>query len=142
MNDITVRKITREDFPTVVSLEGECFRDGISLSALESLFEAGGFGFIAENDGKACGFLYCQDSVGDAELLRIAVSPEFRRRGIGGMLLESLSNEIPGNIFLEVRASNEGARALYRSFGFTEDGVRKNFYKEPREDAILMTKTK
>lgn len=81
----------------------------------------------------------------EAEILDVAVAPAWRRRGIARALLQRLIAELPDGIarvLLDVRASNAPARALYKSLGFTEDGVRKNYYPAPdgrREDAVLMS---
>lgn len=74
----------------------------------------------------------------DGELMILVVSPEYRRQGIGSMLLSDLFSRI-GNIrlFLEVRESNP-AREFYQKYGFEQFGVRKRFYQNPEEDAILM----
>ena len=72
----------------------------------------------------------------------IAVDPLFRRRGIGEMLLEGLIGEAKkreaAGIFLEVRESNEAARAMYENAGFAVTGVRRDYYHAPRENAVIM----
>ncbi len=77
----------------------------------------------------------------EAELLKIAVHPDYRRSGIGDQLLkEALRHSAAAGckeIFLEVRAGNHSARNLYRKFGFQENGMRKNYYVQPGDDAIL-----
>ena len=76
----------------------------------------------------------------EAELLQIGVLPLFRRKGIGGALLNEviayLKNEQVSRLFLEVRESNCVAQALYKSYGFKESGRRKGYYKSPNEDAL------
>ena len=78
----------------------------------------------------------------EAEILRIAVLAEMRRQGVGRMLLGALLSAIadacPLGVYLEVRASNVAARRLYAREGFVETGRRRDYYQEPREDAILM----
>ena len=77
-----------------------------------------------------------------AELYNIAVDIRFRNEGIGSKLLDFIiqhcKNQGAENLFLEVRRSNESARKLYEKKGFIFDSVRKNYYKNPVEDAILM----
>lgn len=75
---------------------------------------------------------------GETELLNLAVAPELRRQGIGGRLLQDLLGRFPGTVFLEVRASNTAARELYQTYGFKEVTVRKGYYSEPSEDAVVM----
>ena len=92
----------------------------------------------------AAGFalLRCFD---DAELIRIAASPEHRREGIGRRLLGALIDEAnkcgAGSIFLEVRRSNTAAIKLYEGAGFEQTGVRKDYYHAPKEDALIMRYT-
>lgn len=78
--------------------------------------------------------------VGDeAELIKLAVSPFHRRQGLGSLLLEAGMDELRARgiqrLLLEVRASNQGAQALYRALGFHTIGIRKDYYQTPREDA-------
>ena len=87
------------------------------------------------------GFLIARFLTPDCELENIAVSPVVRRRGIGRQLLEALklaaSETNCESVFLEVRESNQAARAFYESVGFKRDGSRKSYYSNPMEDAIL-----
>lgn len=81
----------------------------------------------------------------EAEILDVAVVPTWRRRGIARWLLREVFTRLPADIhrvLLDVRVSNEAARELYRSLGFSEDGVRRNYYPTTggcREDAVLMS---
>ena len=81
----------------------------------------------------------------EAEVLDIAVSPAWRRRGIARALLQQLLGELPDTVdrvLLDVRVSNTPALGLYRSLGFVQDGLRPNYYPAAggaREDAILMS---
>ncbi len=81
----------------------------------------------------------------DAELIRIATAPEYRRRGAGRLLLRALIAETKKrdihDIFLEVRSSNEAAIKLYSSEGFERAGIRRGYYSEPKEDALIMRYT-
>jgi len=89
--------------------------------------------------GTIAGFLvWRQVSAGEAELLNLAVAPAFRRRGIARELLKPLLNFRDGEIFLEVRESNLGARMCYKSMGFQEVSVRQKYYDSPTESAIVM----
>ena len=93
----------------------------------------------AIKDGKAVGYgILRQIDVG--EILVIGVDEAERRKGIGGMILDKLlSIASPGeNVFLEVRDSNEDAKKLYEKKGFAEVARRRNYYKDPAEDAVIM----
>jgi ribosomal-protein-alanine N-acetyltransferase len=92
--------------------------------------------FVAEDEGEVAGFAVWQLlPEGEAELLNLAVHPRARRRGIGRALVEAAGAR---RAWLEVRASNEGAIRFYQALGFTVCGVRRRYYRDPEEDAILM----
>ena len=75
---------------------------------------------------------------GESEILNLVVDPDFRRRGLGRMLLNEAFQVHPGEVFLEVRESNSGARRFYQALGFHEVGIRPEYYKNPPETAIVM----
>ena len=97
-----------------------------------------------EIDGKLAGFILLMDVVDAAEIIRVAVLPEYREMGIGTKLIEKAVEEIMKkgmeDIFLEVRESNSNAIKLYNKCGFEECGVRKNYYSNPKENGIIMIK--
>lgn len=102
--------------------------------------------WVLESDaGAVTGFAVCQLVAGDASLLNIAVSSDYQGQQHGAALLQAVlrAARAAGAVrcLLEVRCSNGGAIALYRKYGFTEDGVRKNYYPTDggREDALLMS---
>ena len=112
-----------------------------------------------ELENQCAAFLVAQDSItqqvmGYAGLLvmadegyitNVAVFPEFRRQGVAAKLIAVFENFARGNklafLTLEVRPSNTAAIALYKGFGFEEEGRRKNYYDLPKEDALILTKT-
>lgn len=100
-------------------------------------WEPNGYGLsIAECEGRTAGFLVWRETAPDeAEILNLAVAPEFRRRGLGLALIRSVKRPA---VFLEVRESNAAARALYRNAGFAETGIRFGYYSHPEESAIVM----
>lgn len=102
---------------------------------------------LIEQNGTAAAFIVWQSVCGESELHLIATAPEYRRQGLAAALLEHWLEHCTKNacsrLFLEVRAGNEAAQQLYRRFGFTECGRRKNYYPLAdglREDAVLMEK--
>ena len=96
---------------------------------------------IAET-GSIAGFSVVRLMPPEAELEAIAVAAEFQRRGVARQLVRALADRVRRaqvrEILLEVRASNEPAKALYRSIGFTDEGRRRSYYADPVEDAVLM----
>jgi ribosomal-protein-alanine N-acetyltransferase len=86
--------------------------------------------------------LVCWIILDEAHIGTIAVHPDYRRQKIAEQMMtrafEELKNEGVKQVFLEVRRSNEAALTLYRKMGFIEDGIRKRYYKDNQEDAILM----
>ncbi len=82
---------------------------------------------------------------GDLEILTVVVAQARRRAGIGAALVEAATAEARTRrcerVLLEVRASNAAALALYRRAGFTEDGLRRGYYSDPTEDAVLMSRS-
>ena len=85
------------------------------------------------------GFLAIQDLAGELEITQLAVKKAYQGQGLANQLMEFLSDR-PERIFLEVRASNQVARALYEKHGFLPVGQRMNYYQNPVEDAILMAR--
>ena len=95
--------------------------------------------WVAVCENRVAGFLAARPlGDGECELLNLAVSPQFRRRGIARRLVEALAGAFRGNIFLEVRESNLAARNLYKSMEFKEIGTRPGYYDAPPEAAIVM----
>ena len=99
---------------------------------------------VAVEDGRVQGYIGSQTVLGESDMLNLAVHPEHRRVGIGRKLTCSLCNALreAGShcITLEVRASNEPAKALYESLGFVSVGRRPRYYSRPIEDADILRK--
>lgn len=93
-------------------------------------------------DGDAVvGYVGSQMVLGEADMMNIAVADSHRRRGIARKLVEALIAQLDATMLtLEVRASNVPAIALYESLGFTQVGLRKNYYRKPKEDALILRK--
>ncbi len=100
--------------------------------------------FVAEADGEVTGYIGMYVVCENCYVTNVAVFPEYRRKGVARALIKMamLTADAMDTDFisLEVRPSNEAAIALYRSFGFEQNGLRKNYYKNPAEDAWIMTK--
>ena len=99
---------------------------------------------VEERDGVVVAYVGSQSSPPEADVMNVAVSPDFRRQGIGESLMvalgEALAQKGIETLTLEVRASNEGAISLYTRLGYEQVGRRPNYYTDPREDALIMRK--
>ena len=97
---------------------------------------------VAAAEREIAGYVVARCAADEGEILNLAVAPAFRRRGVGCALgqaiLELLGSRGVAHAYLEVRASNAAARALYERLGFREVGRRTNYYRRPVEDAILL----
>ena len=134
------------DGDPLAALERICFSDPWSENAFRAELDNPGARFTVAQDGAGTvlGYLGLHYVLDEGYIANIAVDPLFRRQGIGSALLDDAADfaRQAGLAFLtlEVRQSNLGAQALYRRHGFCPAGVRKNYYRDPVEDAILMTR--
>ncbi len=138
-----IRPMTAADVPSVAALEKLCFSDPWSASSIASeLDNPLSLWLVWEEDGAAAAYLGVQRVPPQADVMNVAVSPALRRRGIARALFAELERRLPeiDELFLEVRASNSGAIALYRTLGFAQVGRRPNYYLDPREDALILRK--
>jgi len=130
-----------EHLPEILEIERETFSDAWTDGMFKELL-ANPFtrGYIAENNGEMLGFIIFYNLMPELQILNIAVRESARNQSLGSILLKSaLECENINWVTLEVRESNLPAINLYKKFGFKIDGVRKNYYNKPREDAILMS---
>ena len=139
-----VREMTIEDGAVVAEIEHQSFSDAWSEKAiLETLEQNNSVCFVAEKAGKRVGYLLGYTAVDEVEIARIAVIDEMKRQGVGHALMLTLKawskeHQI-AKVLLDVRESNQAAGAFYAREGFVNDGVRKAFYQDPKEDAVLMS---
>lgn len=140
--DITVRAAVRSDIPALCEIESECFSLPWSKKSFEDFFDNGvSHCFAAVCGDEICGYAGMNLLFGEGEITNIAVRERYRRMGAAAALIEALSKtDGLERILLDVRESNTAARSLYEKCGFTVDGVRKNFYSKPRENAVLMSR--
>ena len=135
-----------KDCLQVAKIEEESFSMPWSVQAFQDTLEMKNYRyFVAEQDDEVlgyCGFTFVLE---EAEIPNVCVKSSARRQGIVKQLMCFLEEEAKylgiTILYLEVRQSNITARQLYSSLGFKEDGIRKNFYELPKEDAVLMHKT-
>lgn len=129
----------------VAELETICFCDPWSEKSVASeLDNALALWLVAVEDGRVAGYVGSQTVMGETDMMNIAVYPEFRRRGIAEQLVEALIEQLRelGSkcLTLEVRASNDAAQALYEKLGFLQIGRRPRYYRNPKEDALILRK--
>ena len=140
-----IRKAELSDLPEIAALESEIFSDAWSLKSLEQTWnQKNAEIFVAKTEGKIAGYLIFYYVLDEGEIARIATDPSLRRQGAAGRMFGELVSFCEERqitrILLEVRESNESARGFYEKCGFAEDGIRKNYYENPKENAILMSK--
>ena len=126
----------------LAEIERACFHAPWSETMLREELGKGIF-LVAEQDGRTAGYVGCQTVLDEGYITNVAVSPDFRRQGIAKALITELIEQAKAKrlafVTLEVRESNAAARALYAGAGFQPVGIRKNFYSNPTENAVLMT---
>ena len=135
-------RLGEEHLASVAELERLCFSEPWSENALRLLMQDGAIGVVLLERGMVVAYGGMTTVLDEGAVTNIAVHPNARRRGYGravtAELLRLASERGIKSVFLEVRESNAAARALYGVLGFSECGVRKNFYRHPTESAIQM----
>lgn len=142
---MTISKLTAEHVNAIHRVEESCFQSPWSENTIEALLNSNNaqcFGYF--EDDVLVGYIALEWVLDEGSLTNLAVLPAFRRRGIAEKLTVALIEEAQRLnlqlVTLEVRVSNTPASNLYRKMGFEEVGVRRGYYSNPREDALLMTK--
>lgn len=145
--DLIVRQAEERDVKPMAEMDILCFSAPWSEESFEKEITDNNLAFyiVAEIDGRMVGYAGLWCIVDEGHITNVAVHPDFRRRGIGEALVSVLlSNTIENGIqshTLEVRQSNLAAISLYTKFGFEPAGIRKNYYEDNGEDAIIMWRT-
>lgn len=129
----------------IAELEKVCFHDPWSERSIASEVTNSLSCWIVAMDGdKLAGYVGSQSVLGWADMMNLAVHPDYRRQGIGETLVSKLITQLKDRdvscLTLEVRVSNTAARQLYEKLGFTEVGRRPGYYHNPREDALILRK--
>lgn len=142
-----IAEMSETDIDQVLSLENISFQKPWLRSAfLEEIWSDKSISLVAiHHHSEIIGFICSRLVIDELSLLKIAVSPEMRYKGVGQHLLsQSLTIALKkgaNKVFLEVRPSNHGALAFYRNFGFQLIGTRPNYYSETGEDALVMARS-
>jgi len=142
-NHFRIRPAETADAAAIWAVECRAFSDPWSLSGIGEMIRAASTRtLVAEAGGTVAGFLVARAIRDEGEILNLAVLPEHRRRGLGRELLTAGLNWLreggAREVYLEVRHSNEAALAMYRARGFRPVGVRTDYYRHPREDALVL----
>lgn len=140
-----IRRASAKDASAIALAEEICFSDAWQQrDILGYLSTEGGMVFVALREGKVIAYLLGRLIAPEAEIYRIAVLPEERQHGVGYRLLDYAMKTERGRgletVFLEVRSRNTAAINLYTAYGFKRVGVRKGYYKNPDDDAVIMLK--
>lgn len=142
--NICVERMKKEHIPGLVKIENACFSHPWTYDGFAAELDCSTANFfVALSDGVPVGYIGFHAVLDEGYVDNIAVLPEFRRRGIAKLLIETAFEHCNALglsfLSLEVRKSNSAAIALYEAYRFKTEGERKNFYSAPREDALIMT---
>ena len=142
---IKIEKMDESHVAPIAQLETLCFSDPWSENSIASeLASRLSYWLVAVEDGQVLGYIGSQNVLGESDMMNVAVHTDHRRRGIAEMLVTALSHDLKERdnvcLTLEVRASNMPAVGLYKKLGFVQVGLRKNYYRNPREDALILRK--
>lgn len=138
-----IKRLSEENAAAVAEIEKLCFSHPWSEATVCSEIKSGFSDFFgAFEEEKLAGYIGGRTIAGETEIFNVAVSPEFRRKGIAKALIEKFIETVREKetqvIFLEVRTSNLSAISLYEKSGFVFCGIRKDYYTDPKENALLM----
>ena len=144
-SDIQIVPMTQAHTAQIAALETVCFSDPWPEQSIASeLTNPLSLWLVAMDNDDVVGYIGSQSVLGEADIMNVAVSPAYRRRGIAVCLLnalqEALSRENVYSLALEVRASNDAAICLYHKLGYVQVGRRPNYYHRPKEDALILRK--
>lgn len=143
--EIKIRRMQKSDVDNVISIEKKAYGDHhwSKESFLNEISnELARYNCAVDNDGNLLGYSGCWQILEEVHITNIAVSPDFRRQKVGETLLKKIIDDCYENkakyITLEVRVSNQPAINLYEKYGFKSLGVRKGYYQNNNEDALIM----
>lgn len=140
-----IRIMTAREVPRVAELEKLCFSQPWSEKSVAGELENPlSLWLVAMEGERLAGYVGSQTVMDETDMMNLAVAPQYRRQGVGEALVNALAASLKdlGSrcLTLEVRDSNEAARALYGKLGFREIGRRRGYYRDPREDALILRK--
>ena len=129
----------------VAELEKSCFSAPWSENSIRyELTIPLSLWLVAMEADALAGYVGSQSVIDEADMMNIAVHPDYRNQGVAKNLIQTLMDTLSGqgshSLMLEVRQSNEPAKNLYASLGFETVGIRKNYYRNPKENALILRK--
>ena len=142
---IEIVAMTEDHVTQVAELEKLCFSDPWSERSVASeVHNQLALWLVALDGNRVAGYVGSQTVIDESDMMNIAVHPDYRRQGIARLLVDHLVEELKKRgshcLTLEVRQSNDPARNLYASMEFNQVGLRKNYYRNPKEDAWILRK--
>jgi ribosomal-protein-alanine N-acetyltransferase len=142
---LEIRRLSYSDLPQVIAIERRSFPTPWSLAMFVlELSKPSGICLAAVRDGALIGYLVCSRYDRVWHLMNVAVEPDLLRQGIASALIEELLERVgdrTAQLTLEVRRSNRSAISLYERFGFRSAGLRRRYYQDNGEDALIMWRT-
>ena len=138
---VEIRRLIYADLPQVVAIERRAFTTPWSLAMFVlELSKPSGICLAAEIENELVGYLICSRYDTVWHVMNVAVDIDRRRRGIATALIAALLDKVgdDAQVTLEVRKSNAGAQVLYERFGFKSAGLRRRYYADNGEDAVIM----
>jgi ribosomal-protein-alanine N-acetyltransferase len=143
MHKLTIRNMKEDDIPTVAEIERISFSTPWSKeSFLYEMYKKYAFSKVAVFEENVIGYICASYRLHESQILDLAVHPNFRRRGVATILMNEAMGELKKKgcvfMYLKVRVSNTGAQKFYEHFGFKVETIRKKYYGNPDEDALLM----
>lgn len=145
VKQVTIQRMSENDVEEVAQVESRCFSDPWSKKNFqEELRHRFSIPLVVKSGAKVVGYTCLWHIFEQMEIANFAVSPEFRRKGIGRMVMDGVLSEAKRrgclSVILSVRESNQAAISLYKKYGFVELERKRNYYRYPTEDAIIMVK--
>jgi len=142
---MSITEMTHSHIKQVAQLEKTCFSDPWSENSIASELDNNlSYWLVAVDGDLVTGYIGSQTVMGETDMMNVAVHPDYRRNGIAEQLVkclvEDLKRKQSRSLTLEVRASNLPAQKLYEKLGFSQIGRRPRYYRNPKEDALILRK--
>lgn len=143
MRRIFIRDMQELDISYVARIDDICFSTPWSeASLLNELQKPTAIARVADLDNKVVGYIFAEHLLDEGQIFKLAVLPDYRKMKIATSLVENITEDLRLRfcraVYLEVRASYNAAQRLYKNCGFKVSGIRKGYYTEPNEDALIM----